>query len=249
MPRIPRNAYKDKKLFHVMVQGINKEKIFLEEKQKLEYIKLINKFKIRYLINVIAYCVMDNHVHILIKTDEVVNLTNYMHYINTVYAMYYNKSKNRVGYVYRDRFKTQVIRDEKHLYNCIIYIHNNPVKAKICNTPQDYRFSSYQSFFRQENKEILNELFINKNYYIKAHQRIDLLNIDFLEDKEEKNIEIKNYIEEYLNTKKVNILELRINNELLISLALRLRECYKLSYREIEKYLGVNREKIRRLIK
>lgn len=249
MPRISRKSYKEQKLFHIMVQGINKEKIFLEERQKYEYIKLINKYKTEYSINIIAFCVMSNHVHILIETDEVENLTNYMHKINTIYSIYYNKNNNRVGYVYRDRFKTQIIRDKAHLYNCIIYIHNNPVKAKICNAPEYYKFSSYKQFLKQENEELLNKLFINKEQYIRAHHKANLLDMDFLEDEEERETNIKNEIEEYLNLKKINILELKFNNELLIQIALKLRKNYTLSYRDIEKYLGVNREKIRKLIK
>ena len=55
-----------------------------------------------------------------------------------------NKKRKRVGYVYRDRFKTQVINNEKHLYNCILYIHNNPVKANMCKKTSEYKFSSYK---------------------------------------------------------------------------------------------------------
>ena len=69
-----------------------------------------------------------------------------MQKINTTYSRFYNKKFNRVGYVYRDRYKSQTIVDRKHLINCLIYIHNNPLKAGIVSRIQDYKYSSYLEF-------------------------------------------------------------------------------------------------------
>ena len=99
MPRMARNNLEGINLFHVMVQGINKEKIFKEEREKYEYIKLLKQYQDTYRLKVISYCMMDNHVHMLININEINELTEYMHKLNTSYAIYYNKNKNRVGYV------------------------------------------------------------------------------------------------------------------------------------------------------
>lgn len=248
MPRVARNVFKGEKLFHVMVQGINKEKIFIEEREKFEYIKLLNKYQGEYQIKVISYCIMDNHVHMLINVEDIENLTKYMHKLDTSYAIYYNKSNQRVGYVYRGRFKSEIIKDERHLYNCILYIHNNPVKARLCTDASQYKYSSYKRFFKDENREILEKLYINKEEYIKAHSKKTNLDRMFLEDEEGRNLDIKDEIEKYLYAKKINGLELRINNELLTPIVLRLKKIYELSNREIENYLNVSREKIRKII-
>ena len=121
MPRNPRSNIKASFL-HVMVQGINKSYIFNKEEDIKYYIKLMYKVKKENNIKIIAYCVMNNHVHILLKMNTIKDVSKYMKTINTMYALYYNKKYNRVGYVFRDRYKSQEIIDEKHLYNCIKYI-------------------------------------------------------------------------------------------------------------------------------
>ena len=91
---------------------------------------------------------MSNHTHFLFFCENFSNLSDFMHKINSSYSSYYNKSQSRVGYVFRDRFNVQPIIDIDHLYNCIRYIHNNPVKAGICSSMGDYPFSSYNEFMR-----------------------------------------------------------------------------------------------------
>ena len=89
--------------YHIMVQGINKEYIFNKDEDKRQYLKFINKVKGKNDIYIISYCIMDNHVHILIKEDSIECISRFMHKVNTLYAIYFNKKYNRVGYVFRDR--------------------------------------------------------------------------------------------------------------------------------------------------
>ena len=98
---------------------------------------------------------MDNHVHMLVFSDFIEELSKTMSSVNTKYAIYYNKKMDRCGYVFRDRFKSEIIIDRKHLENCIKYIHNNPVKANICKIPSEYNYSSYKDFL---NKKIDNDI-------------------------------------------------------------------------------------------
>ena len=125
MPRISRKNIIGK-CFHLMSQGINKEKIFLDNMWKEKYKELLKKYSLEYKINIISYCIMNNHVHLLVYVDDVNNLSKFMHRINTIYASYYNRENNRVGYVFRNRYQVQTIKDEMHLKTCIVYIHNNP---------------------------------------------------------------------------------------------------------------------------
>ena len=162
MPRNSRN-YINTTFFHIMVQGLNKEFIFNKDEDKKQYLKFVNKIKKEVNIKIISYCVMDNHVHILVKTDTTDQLSKFMHKVNTLYAIYYNQKYNRVGYVFRDRYKSQIIYSEKQLYACINYIHNNPVKAQICKFPCEYEYSSYNEYrknmktFEKDIKEVLNK--------------------------------------------------------------------------------------------
>jgi len=248
MPRLARNSLVGKQFIHVIVQGINKEEIFLTEREKLEYIKLLNKYKEEYVINIISYCVMNNHVHILINTENIDKLTKYMHKVNTSYGIYYNKNRKRVGYVYRDRFKTQIINNEKHLYNCILYIHNNPVKANICKNVSQYKFSSYEKFLNKSNQDLMIEIFGNKNNYIKANKTENLEDMDFIEDESDNNTNIINTIKDYFIKNKTDYIGIKVKNNLLEEITLELKNKYNLSNIKISKYLEVSKYKIDKII-
>lgn len=143
MSRLPRNNMKTP-FFHVITQGIEKSFIFEKPEDIKYYVKIMYKIKEEHNINIIAYCIMNNHTHMLIETKSIEQLSKYMQRINTTYGKYYNKKYSRVGYVFRDRYKAEGIYSEKHLYNCIKYIHNNPVKAGICNKAEEYPYSNYK---------------------------------------------------------------------------------------------------------
>ena len=110
-----------------MVQGINREYIFKDNQTKEVYISILKNKKEEYSVEIIAYCIMNNHAHFLIFSENVNYLSKFMQRVNTSYARFYNKENNRVGYVFRDRYNSQPIYNHTQLYNCIKYIHNNPI--------------------------------------------------------------------------------------------------------------------------
>lgn len=114
--------------FHVMSQGINREDIFHNKSYCARYLNLMKESEKIYNVEIIAYCIMSNHVHMLMYADKITELSRFMHKINTKYASYFNWRESRVGYVFRDRFKSEPILDEKYLWQCIKYIHENPLK-------------------------------------------------------------------------------------------------------------------------
>ena len=131
---------------HILVQGVNKEFIFLENKDIEKYQSLLFKIKKEYELKIVAYCIMHNHAHILLYAEENKTLSKFMHIVNTYYANYYNKKYARVGHVFRDRFKSEEISTKEYLYNCINYIHRNPVKAGLCSSESEYEFSSFNKY-------------------------------------------------------------------------------------------------------
>ena len=96
MPRKARDIF-DASFFHVIVQGINKEFIFKEERFINQYLKLIRKHIDDYNVEIIAYCIMGNHAHFLLKTDSIEEISKVMHKTNGMYAKYYNYINERVG--------------------------------------------------------------------------------------------------------------------------------------------------------
>lgn len=81
---------------HNMIQGINREYIFEKDEEKLKYLTLVKKYSEQYMISIIAYCIMDNHVHLLLHANDSKRLSLFMKEVNSRYAMYYNKKNERV---------------------------------------------------------------------------------------------------------------------------------------------------------
>ena len=221
MPRFPRNYLKTS-FFHVMSQGINKNFIFEDSIDIKFYIKNMYEIKDKYNVKIIAYCIMNNHVHMLLETAGVENLSKYMHCLNTRFGQYYNKKYKRVGYVFRDRYKAEGIYSEKQLYNCIKYIYDNPVKAEICKKPEEYKFSNYKKID-----------FIDDEEYA------------FIDVEEDKEIICEKLVKEFLNKKKMKMEEVRENKAELKKLIKILKQ-YKIAFRTISKTININREKLRR---
>ena len=142
---------------------IGEESIFGEERHIKKYKEIIfDKLK-DVPVTILAYCIMHNHSHLLIYSENPKEISKFMQKVNTTYSMYYNKINNRVGYVFRNRFKSQEIFNQGQLYTCLRYIHNNPVKANITKTMQEYEHSSYNEFFGarkiiNDKSEKINEL-------------------------------------------------------------------------------------------
>jgi len=147
MPRKARNI-QNNKMYHIMVQGINREYIFDDYNKKRHYLNLLRKKLGDYNSIVVAYCIMDNHAHFLLHSESKNEISELFQRLNCAYSNYYNK-KNRVGYVFRDRFLSQEIYDNNQLINCIRYIHNNPTKANMVKNAVNYYFSSCKDFKRQ----------------------------------------------------------------------------------------------------
>ena len=239
MPRIPRKSF-EAKYFHIMVQGIDKDFIFSENEYKKEYIRLIYKYKEEFCIELLAFCIMDNHAHLLVYIEDNNNMSNYMQKINTLYAMYYNKKiNNRVGHVFRNRFKSEEISNESHLINCIKYIHNNPVKANMVKIPKEYLYSSYRDYFYARGVG-LNEKF----------KEILDLNVILYGDEERSFIDIERDKECYIKTIIKDILietkdkEMRIEEK--INIINQLNERYKIPLNKACKILNVNERTYRR---
>ena len=223
MPRKSRNSIKTT-YYHIMTQGINKSYIFERTEDIKYYIKCMFKLKDDYSLKIVAYCIMNNHAHLLIKTELIKELSKYMQRLNIKYSHYFNKKYNRVGYVFRDRYKSEGIYDEEHLYNCIRYIYDNPVKAGICKHASEYPYSNYKIINRK----------INEQY-------------SFIDDEEAKEREYKSFIEDFLIKNNIKTTQIGENEDVLQEFVTILKNKYKISLRKISEDLNINREKIRRI--
>ncbi len=152
MPRMSRKAIEGT-YFHVMIQGHNRRYIFKDESMKRKVRETIFQKAQKNNVKLIAYCIMDNHVHVLMKINSAKDLSRMMAGVNTSYAKYYNFVKQRVGYVFRDRYRAEAIYSMNQLINCIKYIHENPVKAHMVSSAKQYEFSSVNDYYENRIEE------------------------------------------------------------------------------------------------
>ena len=135
----------DTGVYHTMIRGVNRQIIFEESSDYLHFLDLAKRFKEDCGIDVLAYCLMDNHAHFVLK-DNTNTLSLFFKKLNTVYAMYYNEKYDHTGHLFQGRFRSEVIKTDAQLMQTIRYVHCNPIKAGICKTPEEYRFSSFRDY-------------------------------------------------------------------------------------------------------
>lgn len=131
-------------LYHVIVRGNNREDIFADDIEKNKYLDVISRYKERYLFRLFAFCIMDNHGHLLIEVDKV-PLSKIMQGIQQVYTSFYNRKHKRVGHVFQQRYKALLCDKDSYLLSLIRYIHRNPFEGGITND-LNYKWSSHSNY-------------------------------------------------------------------------------------------------------
>ncbi len=132
--------------YHVVLRGINRQDIFYDENDFQRFLETLEQKKSEKQFEVYGYCLMSNHVHILIreKNDKISRI---MSRIGTSYAWWYNRKYGRSGHVFQGRYGSECVEDDTYLLTVVRYIHNNPVKAKMVSAAEDYRWSSIQEYY------------------------------------------------------------------------------------------------------
>lgn len=130
-------------VYHVIQRGISHILIFCEDADRLMFINLL-KLEACETFKVYCYCLMDNHLHLIVKSDR---LSFHIHRIFSIYAGWFNHKYERKGYLFQNRFKSEVIEDEGYLLRCCRYVLQNPLKAGLCGKVSEYRWSSYSDYF------------------------------------------------------------------------------------------------------
>jgi REP element-mobilizing transposase RayT len=124
-----------------MVRGINRQDIFHDKNDFKRYLETLKKFSFECGVTILGYCLMTNHVHLLIhESDKDVSV--FMKRLGISYAYWYNWKYERTGHVFQDRFKSEEIENDAYLLTVIRYIHQNPVKTAIAQNPEEYQWSS-----------------------------------------------------------------------------------------------------------
>ena len=131
--------------YHVMNRGGRRRFIFNTDDQRHYFLALLGEVYTRYRAEIHAYCLMDNHYHLLIRTPEA-NLQRVMRHVNGLYTQYFNRTEGKDGALFRGRYKAILVDADTHWIELSRYIHRNPLEARMTRRLQDYRWSSYRAY-------------------------------------------------------------------------------------------------------
>jgi REP element-mobilizing transposase RayT len=129
-------------VYHITSRGNEKRRIFLEDGDREDFLNLLRHVNKRYHWICHAYCLMDNHYHLLIETPEG-NLSIGMRQLNGVYTQLFNRRHKRIGHLFQGRFKAILIQKDTHLLEACRYVVLNPVRAEKVENPEKWKWSSY----------------------------------------------------------------------------------------------------------
>ena len=127
---------------HLVQKGNNAQSVFLDSNDYSRYIQLACKYSHKYSVDISAYCLMSNHIHILAAPAKENGLAEMMRPVAGLYARYFNKKYGKKGHLWETRFYSSVVEADSYLFCVAQYIELNPVRAGIVTKPEDWRFSS-----------------------------------------------------------------------------------------------------------
>ncbi len=148
MPRKAR-AEVEGGLYHIITRGNNRRQIFNSPSDYEKFLSLLAVQKVKLPFFLYAYCLMSNHVHLLIERQASA-VGRIMHRLLTGYAQYYNRRYRRVGHLLQGRHKAILCQSDRYLSELVRYIHLNPVRARIVNQPENYEYSSHRAYLGME---------------------------------------------------------------------------------------------------
>lgn len=153
MPTAKRQIY-DGAIYHIIQKGNNSQQLFKVIDDYQRFIALIKKYKDKYSFELYNYCLMNNHVHLLMKVFKKEELAKLTQGIFQSYRFYFKQKYQYTGYLYQGRYKSKIIEKDEYLLECARYIETNPLRAKLVKTLKDYKWSSY-TFYAYGQKNTL----------------------------------------------------------------------------------------------
>lgn len=144
MPRKRRIHYRSA-FYHVMLRGNNRKKVFLSKDDYQQFISLLKEAANAYCFVIHLYCLMTNHIHFVIEVGDV-PLSRIMQSVVSRYAKLHNKKYKKIGHLFQGRYKSKIISDDHYLLELCYYIHMNPIKAKMCQSLNEYKWSSHHGY-------------------------------------------------------------------------------------------------------
>ena len=148
MPRRPREEIEGG-IYHVYARGNDRRRIFMDDEDRQLYLSLLRGISERYEWRCLAYCLMDNHVHLLIETPQA-NLSQGMQRLHGAYAQLFNERHDRVGHLFQGRYGAVRVESDGQLWSTLAYIAANPVRSGLVRSAADWHWSSHRQIVAGE---------------------------------------------------------------------------------------------------
>ena len=139
----PRRWHVPGLIYHIIIRGNNRQAVFLEEEDYRRYLSYLYHYKRKYCFKIFAFCLMTNHVHLLIKVYSV-RISKIMQSLTISHTKHYHFKYRCCGHVWQGRFKSPIVSDDEYLLTTMAYIEQNPLRAKMVQRIGDYFWSSYK---------------------------------------------------------------------------------------------------------
>ncbi len=256
MSRVSRKV-SESGIYHVILRGINRQNIFEDDYDYDYFLELLKKYKEKSGFSLYAYCLMPNHLHLLLKVEnEPLDLI--MKRILGSFVFWYNKKYDRIGSLFQDRYKSEPVEDDSYFLTVVRYIHQNPLKARLEKNLNKFPWSSYNAY-RKPADDVLNIVDTNyllgffddnpvqaiklfKNFHSISEEElvIDIDNQIAINDKTASRLIVSEF--DLTSPKELQNFEIGKRNSILR----KLKNVHGLSLRQIERLTGINRGTIHR---
>ena len=156
MPRIARAVMVDYP-HHITQRGNNRQKVFFAQYTWRRYLDWLTEYAQKHQVDILAYCLMTNHIHLLVKPRQSASLAKTMQGLNLKYTQFINHQYHRTGRIWAGRFYSCIIDAENYLWAVARYIEQNPLRAKMVRRAEDYPYSSAPAHILGQADEVLTE--------------------------------------------------------------------------------------------
>jgi putative transposase len=148
---------------HIIERGNNRERVFRDSTDYEKYLFFLSKYSEEKEVAVLAYCLMPNHIHLLVRPSDEESLAKMMQGITLCYSKYFNEANGRTGRLWECRYHSTVIDGDSYLWTVSRYIENNPVRAGIVKRPEEYPYSSAKAHILGKKDHLLKEPLFDKS--------------------------------------------------------------------------------------
>jgi putative transposase len=156
MPRIAR-AIASGFPHHVVQRGNNRDRVFFNREDRRRYLSLLKKYSEKWHSPVLAYCLMSNHVHLLIRPTCEISLYKMMQGLTLCYTQHINREYGRTGRLWESRYHSCIVDQEGYLWAAARYIEQNPVRSRIAERAEEYPYSSARAHVTGKRDPVLGE--------------------------------------------------------------------------------------------